>query len=129
MREEGTSCRVVNLRMIAPVDEEAIVETATGCHAVVVVEDHLLVGGIYQLVCEVLVRHRLSVPVLPFGLDGRWFRPALLPRVLDHEGFSVAKLAERLRRAHRSHRGPRPSEVVDVIFEPLPTASNGRSNP
>jgi transketolase len=129
LRDEGIGARLVNLRMIAPIDEEAIVETATRCHVLVVVEDHLLVGGVYQLVCEVLVRRGLSVPVLPFGLDGRWFRPALLADVLDHEGFSVAKLSERLRRAHRSRTALRSSEVVDVHFEPLASVSNGRSTP
>jgi transketolase len=129
LRDEGIGSRLINLRMIAPIDEEAIVETATRCHVVVVVEDHLLVGGVYQLVCEVLVRRGLSVPVLPFGLDGRWFRPALLADVLDHEGFSVAKLSERLRRAHRSRTALRASEVVDVHFEPLASVSNGRSTP
>ena len=127
---EGINARLVNLRTIAPIDEEAIVETATRCHVVVVVEDHLLVGGIYQLVCEVLVRRGLSVPVVPFGLDARWFRPALLADLLDYEGFSVAKLAVRLRRAHRNRvNASRSSEVVDVHFEPLPSVSNGRSTP
>jgi transketolase len=99
LREEGIGVRVTNLRTIVPIDEQAILAAARACGRVAVVEDHLLAGGIYQVVCEVLVRHQLVVPVIPIGLDGRWFRPALLPDVLDREGFSAPRLAERFRRA------------------------------
>jgi transketolase len=118
LRGEGIGARLLNLRTVAPIDEEAIVETANRCGALVVVEDHLLVGGIYQQVCEVLVRRGVSVPVVPFGLEGRWFRPALLPAVLEYEGFSAARLAERLARVHRQHLGP---EKLSIL--------NGRSRP
>ena len=101
LREEGIGVRVTNLRTIVPIDEQAILAAARACGRLAVVEDHLLAGGIYQVVCEVLVRHQLAVPVIPMGLDGRWFRPALLPDVLEVEGFSAARLAERFRRACR----------------------------
>jgi transketolase len=120
LRAEGIESRLLNLRTVAPLDEEAIVETATRCGQLVVVEDHLLVGGIYQQVCEVLVRRGLSVPVVPFGLNGRWFRPALLPQVLDYEGFSAAKLADRMRQAHRSRLAPDAAKR-------LPSVLSGRS--
>jgi len=32
--------------------------------------------------------------VISHAFDGRWFKPATLPRVLDHEGLSGARLAE-----------------------------------
>lgn len=101
LRADGIGARVVNLRTVAPLDEAAIIEGARGCGRLAVVEDHLLVGGIYQAVCEVLVRHEVSVPVTPIGLAGRWFRPALLAKVLQHEGFTPQQLAERLQLACR----------------------------
>jgi transketolase len=125
LRAEGIGSRLVNLRTVAPIDEEAIVETASRCRLVVVIEDHLLVGGIYQQVCEVLVRRGLSVPVVPFGLDGRWFRPALLANVLDYEGFSAAKLAERLRQAHRNHLAAGAGDRSAASRQP--SVLNGRS--
>jgi glutamate-1-semialdehyde 2,1-aminomutase len=105
---QGIGARLLNLRTLSPVDEAAIVELARTCRVLVTVEDHLLVGGIYSLVAEVLVRNRVSVPVVPLGLDGRYFRPGRLPEVLEHEGFSAAKLAVRFRRALEEHGGSRP---------------------
>jgi len=101
-REQGLAPRLVNLRTLAPVDEAAVLAAARACRLLVTVEDHLLVGGLYQLVTEILVRHRVSVPVVPLGLDGRFFRPARLADVLEREGFTPAKLAARLRHAHRT---------------------------
>lgn len=129
LRDEGIGARLVSLRTVAPIDEEAIVETAIRCGALVVVEDHLLVGGIYQQVCEVLVRRGVSVPVVPFGLEGRWFRPALLPDVLEYEGFSAARLAERLARVHRERVRPAARDVAPAIAPDGLSVINGRSRP
>lgn len=106
LRRDGIAARVVNLRTLAPVDEGAILDSARTCRVLVTVEDHLLVGGLYQLVCEILVRHRVAVPVIPLGLAGRWFQPGLLADVLAHEGFTPALLAARVRRALAAQDAP-----------------------
>lgn len=129
LRQDGIGARLLNLRTVAPIDEEAIVETADRCGALVVVEDHLLVGGIYQQVCEVLVRRGVSVPVVPFGLEGRWFRPALLREVLEYEGFSAPRLAERLARVHRDHLAPAARDVAPSGKAQGLSVINGRSRP
>jgi len=105
LRAEGLDTTLVNLRSLSPVDEEAIASVACACPVLVTVEDHLLVGGLYQLVTEVLVRHRISVPVVSIGLGARWFRPGRLAEVLDHEGFTPARLAARFRDAFETKGG------------------------
>lgn len=99
LRGQELDATVLNLRSLAPIDEDAICAAAVACPVLVTVEDHLLVGGLYQIVTEILVRHRISVPVVPIGLPGRWFQPGRLGEVLEHEGFTPARLAERFRRA------------------------------
>ena len=99
LRGQEVDATLLNLRTLAPIDEDAICAAALACPVLVTVEDHLLVGGLYQLVAEILVRHRISVPVVPLGLPGRWFRPGRLNEVLEHEGFTPARLAARLHRA------------------------------
>lgn len=99
LRGQEIDATLLNLRTLAPIDEDAICAAAVSCPVLVTVEDHLLVGGIYQIVTEILVRHRIAVPVVPIGLPGRWFRPGRLGEVLEHEGFTPARLADRFRRA------------------------------
>jgi len=103
LRASGVGARLLNLRTIAPLDETAILDAAAACRVLVTVEDHLLVGGLYAAVAEVLVRHRVSVPVVPLGLDARWFRPGRLADVLEHEGFSAQRLAARFKKALAEH--------------------------
>jgi len=104
LRGQELDATVLNLRTLAPVDEDAICAAALACRVLVTVEDHLLIGGLYQIVTEILVRHRISVPVVPIGLPGRWFQPGRLGEVLEHEGFTPARLAERFHRAFETTR-------------------------
>jgi transketolase len=106
LAESGIDARLVNLRTIVPLDEAAIIAAAEETKRLVTIEDHLLVGGLYQTVTEVLVRHQKLVPVTPIGLDARWFKPARLADVLAHEGFTPAALAERVKTALRHPDAP-----------------------
>jgi glutamate-1-semialdehyde 2,1-aminomutase len=118
---EGIGARLVNLRTLVPVDEAAILDLATRCPVLVTVEDHMLVGGLYSLVAEVLVRHRVSVPVVPMGLDGRFFRPGRLADVLEHEGFSPPRLAARIREAFDRHCERKLPSVAKRTPDDLPS--------
>jgi transketolase len=94
----GHAVSVSNLRSLVPLDEEAVLATARAARLLVTVEDHFLVGGLYESVSELLVRHGLigGVQVLPIGFAGRFFAPGLLPDVLEHEGLTAAALAARI---------------------------------
>jgi len=93
---EGLSTGVINMRSLKPADEQAIVTAAGNSRLLVTVEDHLLTGGLYSIVAETLLKHRTTADVVPFALRERWFRPALLPDVLQHEGFTGKQIAEQL---------------------------------
>lgn len=92
----GKSVRLVNLRTLSPIDETEILEAAADTGALVTIEDHLLAGGLFSIVAEILVRRHVRSQVIPIALQQRWFRPALLDAVLDHEGFTGAQIAERI---------------------------------
>ncbi len=108
LQSEGVATRVVNLRTLAPIDRSALLSAARDCELVVTLEDHFKVGGLYSILAEHLLQEGLSAQVLPIALDGHWFRPALLPDVLEHEGFTAAKLAERI----LSRRSSAPATVM-----------------
>jgi len=99
LREEGIACRLLNLRTLATVDAAAILAAATETPLLVTLEDHFETGGLFSIVSELLVRSRVSVPVLPLALPARWFTPALLPDVLAEERLQPIQIATRVREA------------------------------
>ncbi|MGH8865452.1 MAG: transketolase family protein, partial [Burkholderiales bacterium] len=96
LNREGLSVRLVTMRTLKPVDEDAIVGAAEQARLIVSVEDHFKAGGLYSITAEVLLRHGAKARVLPVALDGRWFRPALLNDVLAYEGFTAEALCARI---------------------------------
>jgi transketolase len=95
---DGLSVRVLDLRSLAPLDEEALAAAARETRLVVTIEDHLARGGLFTALAELLVRRQLRVATLSIALPERWFRPALLQDVLEVEGFSGPLLAARIRK-------------------------------
>ncbi len=95
LEKEGLSVGLINMRSLKPVDEQAIVRAAKISKRLVTIEDHLLTGGLYSIVAETLLKHRLTADVRPLALQERWFRPALLPDVLAFEGFTAEHIARR----------------------------------
>lgn len=96
LRNEGKSVGIVNMRSLKPVDEKAILQAAEHSQLMVTVEDHFLTGGLYSIVAETLLKHRVTANVLPFALKEKWFKPALLPDVLQYEGFTGKQIAEEI---------------------------------
>jgi transketolase len=96
LEKEGLSVGLVNMRCLKPVDEEAIIRAATGSERLVTIEDHFQTGGLYSIVAEVLLGRRMTADVLPMSLGERWFRPGMLNQVLEAEGFTPQKIADKI---------------------------------
>lgn len=103
LRSLGMEAGVLNLRFLEPVDEEALLKAAGSCRLLVTVEDHFRRGGLRTVVDEVLSRHRLSVPLRSIDLGGEWFRPALLPDILQTHGFTGEAIADRVQKEFPEH--------------------------
>ena len=54
LEEKGTSCRVVSMHSIKPIDREAIISAVRETDAVITIEEHNLSGGLGGAVAEVL---------------------------------------------------------------------------
>jgi len=93
LENKGLSVGLVNMRSLKPVDEQAILDAASGSRRLVTIEDHLLTGGLYSIVAETLLRHRQTANVHPLALREKWFKPGRLPEVLEYEGFTPEKIA------------------------------------
>lgn len=92
----GKSVGLVNLRSLKPIDEAVLLNAARNSQRIVTIEDHFLTGGLYSIVAETFLKHRITADVQPIALEERWFRPGLLQEVLEFEGFTGEKLADRI---------------------------------
>ncbi len=99
LKSQGRSVRVVHLPSLKPLDEALVIETLSKCRVTFTIEDHLLSGGLFSIVAELMAKRNKSAKVVPFALEERWFLPTLLKDVLEHEGFTGEKLAQRISRA------------------------------
>jgi transketolase len=107
LNREGISVRLINLRTVKPIDEQAVLSAVEETSLIVTLEDHFLTGGLYSIVAELLLRHHLSgVRVLPISFGDRWFTPGLLPDVLHHEGLTPEQIAAAVRQAFHESGKP-----------------------
>lgn len=96
LEDKGLSVRLVNLRTVKPIDEEIIVKAAKETKLIVTLEDHFKVGGLYSILGEIFLKYQIMAETLPIALENKWFKPALLKDVLEYEGFTGEKIAERI---------------------------------
>jgi transketolase len=103
MEKEGLSVGLINLRSLKPLDEAVVLEAIGKSTFTVTLEDHFRTGGLYSIVAELLLDRQLTARVIPIALPDRWFRPALLPQVLEHEGFTGKRIAQRITEKMTQH--------------------------
>ncbi len=96
LADQGYATGLINLGALKPIDEAAILDAAQNSALLVTIEDHFVPGGLYSIAAELFLKNQIVKPVLPLGLENRWFKPALLPDVLEYEGFTGSKIAERI---------------------------------
>ncbi len=96
LEAEGRSVRLLNLRTVKPIDRAAIIDAARQTGLLVTIEDHFITGGLYSILGEIFLEEGISAKVLPLALKDRWFTPALLPDVLETEGFTAQRIADQV---------------------------------
>jgi transketolase len=99
LARRGVPVALLNLRTLKPLDEAAVLAAVRRSRLLVAVEDHFQTGGLYSILAELLVRQADrggACRVESISLGERWFKPALLPAVLEHEGFTGAAIAGRV---------------------------------
>lgn len=57
LKEQGISAAVINMASVKPLDEKLIIEYAKKTKAILTVEEHSYVGGLYGAVAEVVVKN------------------------------------------------------------------------
>ena len=98
LEKKGWSVGLVNMRSLKPVDESVLLKVAKQSKWLVTVEDHFQTGGLYTILAEVFLQHKITANVLPIALKEKWYKPGLLSEVLEYEGYTGKQLAERIQK-------------------------------
>jgi transketolase len=126
----GVPVRLLNMRTLKPVDEEAVLAAVRRSRLLVAVEDHFQTGGLYSIVAEVMVRHGALCPLRSISMGERWFKPALLPAVLEHEGFTGQAIAGQVQAAWAKIAAPAERRATSSTSSaPAPALSAAAQTP
>lgn len=82
LNEKGISAEVLDIHTIKPLDEEAILKSASKTRAVVTAEEHFMNGGLGDAVCQLLARH-LPLPVEMVAVDDKFGESGTSMQLMD----------------------------------------------
>lgn len=96
--DEGIGTIVLNNHTIKPMDEQAVIDCAKRCGAVVTVEEHQVSGGMGSAVAEVLA-HNHPVPMSFIGVHDRFGQSGDPMELIEHYGMGVEHIMQAARGA------------------------------
>lgn len=99
LEERGISAAVHDFPFITPFDAAAVVEAARSARAIVTIEEHNRVGGLYSCVVEALAEARVSVPIVSVSLPNEHLEVGTHYDLLEHYGISPNGAVESALRA------------------------------
>ncbi len=98
LANEGISAAVVNIHTIKPLDKEIILNAAKSTGAIVVAEEHSIIGGLGSAVAETL-SECYPVPVLRVGVEDKFGRSGTVSALLEAYGLTAANIAAKAKSA------------------------------
>ena len=98
LKAEGISARVVNIHTIKPLDKELIIDCAKATGAIVVAEEHNIIGGLGSAVTEA-VCEGCPVPVTRVGVEDQFGRSGKVPPLLEMYGLTPANIVAKAKAA------------------------------
>jgi len=95
---EGIAARVIDMHTIKPLDEEIVKKAADETGAIVVSEEHNVIGGLGAAVAEFCAEN-CPVPVVKHGVNDEFGRSGKAPAVLEAYGLTAEVIAEKAKKA------------------------------
>jgi transketolase len=101
LEAEGIGCRVLDMYCVKPLDAEAVLAAARETRALIVVEEHVAIGGLGSMVCQLLATSGIPLGSAPGALHIACLHlpdePVIAgksPEVFAYYGLTGANLAK-----------------------------------
>ena len=91
LEKEGISAEVIDIHTIKPLDIDAVIKSATKTGAVVTAEEHLIAGGLGELIAGVLMRNKL-VPMEFVAVDDKFGQSGKPAELMAKYGLDSAHI-------------------------------------
>ena len=88
LQKEGKSVRLINIHTIKPIDREIIIKAAKETGRIITVEEHNIIGGLGDAVCEV-TSAECPVPVRRVGVNDEFGYSGPAKELLDIFGLTA----------------------------------------
>ncbi len=98
LENEGVSVRVINIATIKPIDKDIILDAARSTGAIVTAEEHSVIGGLGDAVCDVVCAG-CPVPVIKLGVEDKFGHSGKVPPLLEMYGLTVENLVAKIKAA------------------------------
>ena len=89
----GISSRVLSVHTVKPLDDDAVLDAARTCRAVVTVEEHSVYGGLGEACASLLLQRGVARPFRIVGIPDEYTVTGPQTAIFDHYGISPAGLA------------------------------------
>ncbi|MBN2073519.1 MAG: transketolase family protein [Actinobacteria bacterium] len=105
LRSSGIYAGVIEISTLKPFDSKIIVDTAIRTGAMVTVEEHNIIGGLYSAVSECLINNNISIPVGPVGIKDHYACTSLnIDDLYEYMGLSVEDIINISKKVIRKKR-------------------------
>lgn len=98
LEAEGISAEVIDIHTIKPLDTEAVITSVANTGAAVCAEEHLIAGGLGELIAGTLARHT-PAPLELVAVDDRFGQSGSPAELMKAYGLDAAHIVEAARKA------------------------------
>lgn len=97
LEKEGIDAEIINIHTIKPLDNEAILKSASKTRCVVTAEEHQLNGGLGDAVCQLLSRN-MPTPVEMIGVNNSFGESGTPAQLMEKYGLNAKSIVELVRK-------------------------------
>ncbi len=93
LKSQGINARLINIHTIKPIDEEIIIRAAKETGRIITIEEHNVIGGLADAVCQV-TSAKYPVPVTRIGIEDRFGYSGPAKELLEIFGLCKENIAK-----------------------------------
>ena len=95
LAEQGVELGLINQSTLKPINEDKLVSFIEGSKCLYVLEEHTKVGGLYSVICDLIVRYKLSgIEVISRALPDSYLETGEYEYLLDLYGLDAKGIKE-----------------------------------